>query len=150
MSMEVTVLSTFPLDSIVDWQAAIDGSGFALRLDTRTAIAAMNGFLPARLDSKPTGFECYHDDASELAKAYSGAGLQADWTHALSFRWGGNFDEGLAAWMAATAYAAATRGVVFDPQESKVYDPSEALQATREFERSRPLFEDVLRKLKEG
>jgi hypothetical protein len=47
--------------------------------------------------------------------------------------------------MAATAYARATSGVVFDPQEGELFDPDEALEVTRDIEKSRPGMEAWLR-----
>ena len=56
--------------------------------------------------------------------------------------------------MAATAYATATKGVVFDPQEGKLLPPQDALAATRMIEKERPAYEqmmrDVLNKLNLG
>jgi hypothetical protein len=47
--------------------------------------------------------------------------------------------------MAATAYARATGGVVFDEQEGKLFTPAEALQITRDIEQSLPEMEAALR-----
>jgi hypothetical protein len=145
MSMEITVFSDVGLDSIAAWQRAIDAHDFALVLDTQATFESMRGFLPATARGKVTGFECFHDNAQELANSYDDPALRRDWKHALSFRWGGSFDECLAAWMAATAYATATKGVVFDTQESKVFSPEGALAVVREIERERPAYELMLR-----
>jgi hypothetical protein len=47
--------------------------------------------------------------------------------------------------MAATAYARATSGIVFDPQEGKVFNPAEALKVIKDMERTRPEAEGALR-----
>ena len=55
------------------------------------------------------------------------------------------FAEEIAAWMAATAYAHATNGVVFDEQEGKIFTPEESLKIIRETEQRRPAMEVLLR-----
>lgn len=153
MSMEITVFSDVALESIAAWQRAMDAYGFALVLDTQATFESMRGFLPATAGVKITGFECFHDAAREIGEDDDPALLRG-WKHALSFRWGGSFDECLAAWMAATAYATATKGVVFDTQESKVFSPEGALAVIREIERERPAYElmlrDVINRVKAG
>jgi hypothetical protein len=49
--------------------------------------------------------------------------------------------------MAATAYARATGGVVFDPQESKMFTPQQAFEVTRDLEKDRPMYERAMRDL---
>ena len=58
MAMELFVLSDELLNSTADWQAAIDGEGYPLRLDGIKPIESLQGFLPARLRDTKTGFEC--------------------------------------------------------------------------------------------
>jgi hypothetical protein len=144
MSMEITVVSDISLDSIAAWQQAIDTRGFDLALDEQATFQSLRGFLPATVGGKVTGFECFHDVAQELAKSYDDRALRRDWKRALSFR-GGGFDECLTAWMAATAYATATKGVVFDQQEGKLLRPQDALAATRMIEKERPAYEQMMR-----
>jgi hypothetical protein len=63
------------------------------------------------------------------------------WAFALSFRIVGDFAELRSAWMAATAYAHATSGIVFDAQEDKLYNYGEARKAVRDIERDWPVME---------
>jgi hypothetical protein len=84
------------------------------------------GLVPARLNDEQTGFECYHDDAKETMEFLGSDNFNRPWSHALGFRWGGNFTELQAVWMAATAYAAATGGIVFDHEEGKALTPQQA------------------------
>jgi hypothetical protein len=47
--------------------------------------------------------------------------------------------------MAATAYARAIQGIVFDEQEGKLFTPAESHEITWDIERRRPELEAVLR-----
>jgi hypothetical protein len=115
MSMEIHCLSDRQLNSMADWQHAIDAEGVALGLSTAHPFHSLKGFVPARSGEKESGFECYHDDAPELLVAYESVDFGHPWKFALSFRWGGNLEACLAAYQAAAAYAKATGRVVFDP-----------------------------------
>lgn len=145
MSMEIYVLSDSELLSMVAWQAAIRAEGFALHLSTGVQLDAVRGFLPAQLGDRLTGFECYHDDACELMNVYGHLDVGRRWRAALGLRFAGDFNELLAAWMAATAYARATGGVVFDPQESKMFTPQQAREVTQDIEKDRPTYELAMR-----
>ena len=143
----IYALSARRLASGAEWQQAIRSAGFSLELATDVALPAVNGFLPARLQDVQTGFECYNDHASALLEAYPKIRLEQRWIFAFGFRFGGNFNELLAAWMAATAYARATEGVVFDPQEGKLFTPSEAIEVTQRIEKDRPIFEKTMQEI---
>ena len=132
MSMELYVLSDRRLASIDEWQRAIDGEDFPLRLSTETPFDDVNGFLPMELRGTSTGFECDHWDAGSVLKDYADVDFGRAWTCALAFRWlGSNFAELLAAWMAGSAYARATDGVVFDLETGEVMTPSRAVETSR-------------------
>jgi hypothetical protein len=51
--------------------------------------------------------------------------------------------------MAATAYAKATGGVVFDPEDGKILSPHEALETIREMERYLPTIEAELSRIQD-
>jgi hypothetical protein len=146
MSMEIHVLSDRKLNSIADWQRAIDAAGFALQLSSEASFAALAGFLPAQAGTKASGFECYHDDPRELTIGYHDLDFGRPKAFALSFRWGASLVECLAASMAAAAYASATDGVLFDPQDSRLYAPPEALEMARQMERDLPIIEAQLKR----
>src|SRR2546423_1621429 len=94
MSMEIHVLSDQRLLSVGAWQQALDAEGFSLNLSPEMQFDALRGFLPARLRSKASGFECYHDNARELMDAYAETITFARaWKYALSFRWGSSLHE---------------------------------------------------------
>lgn len=135
MSMELRLLSDRRLSTIGEWQNAITAEAFPLQLSDETSLDAVNGFLPSHLRGKFTGFECNHWDANDVMAAYPGVDFGHDWKYALAFRWSGSKrDEMLAAWMAATAYARATAGVVFDELDGKIRTASQALEIVRDLE----------------
>lgn len=136
MSMEICVLSDTRLDSVSEWQKALDAEGFAVRLSDDEPFAEISGFLPASLRDKQTGFECYHVDPREMIDTYDNVQFGREWKYALVFVWGGDFTEMQAAWMAATAYARATSGIVFDPQASQLLTASQAFEVVQDNERA--------------
>lgn len=148
MAMELFVLSDRQLNSVADWQAAIDGEGFPLRLDGAKSIAALSGFFPALLRDTKTGFECDHWPSEEFMRERPAFDFGRPWKHVLAFRWGGNLSQVPAVWMAATAYAKATDGVVFDEEQSKVFSPADARNTVDQIEREMPEMEALLRNLK--
>ena len=144
MSMEIYVLSDRRLASIADWQQALDAEGFGLQLSAERAFDALRGHLPAqRGENKEAGFECDHGDAGELIDDYTDIDFGHRWKHVLAFRWGADFAACLSAYMAATAYAKATDGVVFDPQEGEVLTPPKALEVVRSLEKELPSIEQA-------
>lgn len=138
MSMEIHVLSDKRLPSIAAWQQAIDAEGFDLKLNPEVEFDKASGFLPALLRGKQSGFESYHDDPRELMESYADVPYFKScpaWKHALSFRWGSLAHEGVSVFMAAAAYAKATDGVVYEPEESKALTLDEVRQLVRDFEK---------------
>jgi len=140
MSIEASVLSDRSLSSTEEWQRAIDAEGFPLRLDATVVLSEADGFFPAYLGGKLTGFECHHDDAAEMIANYPEFDFGKPWKHAIGFRVGGNFTELYAAYMAAAAYARATDGVVWDGESGEVMSPDRAAEVTRDIERDLPRF----------
>ncbi len=138
MSIEMSVLSDRRLISTAEWQRAIDAEGFPLRLDPEVQLVEASGFFPAHFGDKLTGFECYHDDAAEMIGNYPDIDFGRLWAHALGLRIMGDYDELRASFMAATAYARATGGVVWDGESGEVMSPDRAAEVTREIERNAP------------
>ena len=137
MWMELYVLSDRTLTSIAEWQESIDVEGFALNLATETPLAALNGVLPARLNGKPVAFECSHWSFDTLMAETPGVDFVRRWTCAFALRWNGNFDESVAAYMAASAYAKAAAGVVFDCEEGKIISPARAREIALDIEKGK-------------
>jgi hypothetical protein len=147
MSMEICVLSDVQLGSIAAWQKAIDVEGFPLRLSYDKPLAQVGGFLPAYLNDNLTGFECRQRELADITSTYPEIEFGRVWKCALVFIWGGDFNEMQAAWMAATAYARATGGIVFDEEQGQLYDAAQAAQIVHEIVREIPNLEAMIRDL---
>jgi hypothetical protein len=147
MSMEIYVLSDRKLSSIEDWQRALNAEPFDLRLSTGRSFAHLTGYLPVRWGERQTGFECDHWDVADITNTYSDIEFGQRWSCALAFRWGGDLNACQTANMAATAYARATDGVVFDPAAARVLTPDQAAAVVRDMEKSLPSIEAALREI---
>ncbi len=136
MSMELWILSDRQLNSIAEWQAAIDAEGYPLQLSSDMVFEKLSGFFPMHLRGELTGFECHHDDAAEFMQTYADVDFGRSWKYALGFRWlGSKVNELRAAWMAGTGYAQAIGGVIVDDQELKLHTPEQAREVVRSVER---------------
>jgi hypothetical protein len=136
MSMELWVFSDKRVNATGDWQAAIDAEGYPLRLAPDVEFEKLGGFFPMHLRGELTGFECYQDNAAELMRDLNNIDFGHEWKYVLGMRWlGSKVSELRAAWMAATAYAQATDGVVIDDQELKIHTPTQAREVVRDVER---------------
>lgn len=133
MSMSLYIFSDRPAESMAEWQAAIDADGFVAELYKPAVFSEFNGFLPVKLDGAGTGFEVDHEDSPALIRELADEGWEVgrQWTQALSFHWGGDYRELIAAYATAGSYARITEGVVFDCQEAKVYQPATVLEMAR-------------------
>lgn len=150
MAMELFVLSDMQLNSRDAWQAAIDSEGFPLRLINNRPTDALKGFLPVFLHGVATGFECSHWPAQVFMRERSDMNFGRNWSYVLTFRWGSDFNQLQSAWMAATAYAKATGGIVFDDEEGKIHTAAEARDIVQDIERGLPTVEAFLRDLKKS
>jgi hypothetical protein len=137
MSMEVFVFSDRTLNSVAEWQAAIDAEGFPLQVANGTPFESLSGFLPMLLEGRNTGCECDHFDAGELMEDFADIEFGRRWRHALAFRFGGDMDACISAYMAGAAYARATEGCVLDGEEGRLLTPREAANVVRELLRFR-------------
>ena len=139
MSMELAIFSDRQLSSIQEWQAAVDAEGYPLRLSPDMVFERLSGFFPMHLRGELTGFECYHENAADLIGNHPDIKFDHDWKYCLAFVWlGSKWKELLAAWMAGTAYALATDGIVFDAEQEKFVTPDEARRIVHEFEHPTP------------
>jgi len=138
MSMEMFVLSDRRLDSIAAWQQALDAAGDPLLLSTARPFDALHGALPVTLRDRPTAFECDHRDAAELMAEITDIAFDRPWRSALAFCWGGDFDAGASAYLAAAAYAEATGGVILDCEEGRLISPARAREVAADLEQNGP------------
>lgn len=139
MAMEIFALSDQQLNSMAEWQRAIDAEAFPFpaRLPADVSFSELSGFLPVDYDNAKSGFECDHWDPEDIFDDYPSVAFGRRWKFALAFRFGFSHGELECAWMAAAAYARATGGVVFDTEEAKLFDPDEAVQLVRKIEGDR-------------
>jgi hypothetical protein len=145
MSMEICVLSDVRLASIAELQNSIKTEDYPLRLPQGESLAgAVGGNLLTQLRDKQTMIEYSVVDFGELKLTYKNVNFGRDWKYVIAFIWSSDFDEELAAWMAATAYARATGGIVFDEHEGKLLTPEESVQTVREIERRQPELKALL------
>jgi hypothetical protein len=139
MSMEICVFSDRTLDSVAEWQQAIDAEGFRLRLSDDVPPSEINGIWLGQLHDELTDFEFHPRDAQEMMEFYGTEKFDRKWKYAFEFIWGGlNVNNGPGSWMAATAYARATSGVIYDEEEGKLFSPAAALDVARDLERFLP------------
>ena len=151
MSIEIYCLSDSPLSSISEWQQFIDALGFPLRFSSDVPFDKVGGSIVAQLRGNRTSLEYRFEDPKQLMNFYSNVNFGHDWKYNLTLPWISGFDGLDVAWMAAASYAHATDGIVFDPQEGKVFNSEEALHVIRDMERDAPqaktALQDFLRQL---
>lgn len=151
MSMEVLVFSDRRLSSMGEWQRSIDSEHLGILLPTDASIDELRGYLPVHRNQKRTGFECHHYDAAEMMAFCQGVNFDHPWTQCLCFIWASDFDEALAAYMASAAYAKATEGIIYEPEDNVIMSPHEALALARRLEgelpKAKQIVADVVKKL---
>jgi hypothetical protein len=146
MSMELYALSDTQLASMDAWQRAIDAEGVPLQLSTSFTFGELRGALPALFRDSVTAFECDHWNAAERIAESSHIDFGRQWRYALAFRWGSNVYDGIAAYLAASTYARATDGVVFDCEEGKIISAQRATEIAWDIEKSIPMIEAAVRR----
>lgn len=118
-----------------------------MRLGADKSLETLGGHLPAWWKGQPAGFECDHWDAYELMTEFREVDFGRQWAHALAFRWGADLKACLGAYIAATAYAVASDGIVFDCEEGRIKTPEQARETSRKIEAEIPMFEDRMKEI---
>jgi hypothetical protein len=96
-----------------------------------------------------TGFECFHEDAANLLRNNPDIKLDHDWKYCLAFVWlGSKWKELLAAWMAGTAYAVTTDGIIYDAEQEKFVTPENARRIVYELEHPSPTREAAMNEVR--
>ncbi len=149
MAMELYVFSNQQLSSMSAWQAAIDTAGFPVGLPVRFPFDWENRVLPAEFRGRPTTFESKLCDASEHVAESPHIEFGGPWKHGLVLRWGSDAYAGAAAYLAGSAYAQATGGVLLDCEEGKIISAKRAAEIGFDMERSIPMIEAAVRKVME-
>ncbi len=143
MSIEILVLSDRRLDSMSEWQRAINSEGLGILLPEAASTDDLHGYLPVHRGGIRTGFECAYRDAAEMMAFYRGVNFGHPWRQCLSFIWGSDLEEGLAASMTSAAYAQRANGIVYDPQDDLIMSPHEALELARRMKDELPKWKQL-------
>jgi len=135
MSMEFNVFlrnSNFP--DRAKWQKAIDEFGLPMKLDRSLDPKTNTGYVPVKLKDRESGFELYNDGSEELISDHPElAAAIGDRDTVLSFRWGGDLNEGGCSLAAAAALVKAFDAVGFDPQDGAFHtDFAELIRQAKE------------------
>jgi hypothetical protein len=144
--MELYVFSNRRVTSIHMWQHAIDTERLPLRLSARIPFAALQGALPVEYRGRSTAFECDHWNASTLIAESPDMDFGRQWKYALAFRWGSDVYAGISAYLAGSAYAKATGGVLLDCEGGKIISAQRAAEIGFDLERGIPVIEAAVRK----
>lgn len=134
MSLELYVISPRRLQSIQEWQRAVDKYSFPIKFDLDIDFNEISGFLPLRLRGKLSGFECDHWPLDDILETYEHIKIDPNFKHALAFRWGGNYNEHISAIQASAAYSVATGGLVFDCQEGDFLPNEKSIEEANKVE----------------
>ena len=147
--MSLWVFSDRQLSTVAEWQAAIDAERYPLQLSAEMIFERLTGFFPMHLRGELTGFECFHEDAAAAIRDNADIKFDRDWKYFLAFVWlGSKWKELLAAWMAGTAYARATDGVIYDGEAGKFVTPDEARRIVHELEHPSPAQEVAMEEVR--
>ena len=149
MSMELYVFSDYQLSSMSEWQQAISTVGFPVGLPIRFPFDFENRVLPAEFRGRPTTFESKLCDAGEHMAESPHIDFGRSWKHGLVLRWGSDPYAGVAAYLAGSAYAQATAGVLLDCEEGKIISAARAAEIGFDLESSIPMIEAAVRKVME-
>ncbi|XYD11282.1 hypothetical protein R1A27_13195 [Methylobacterium sp. NMS12] len=127
MSMEAYALCARAIPGVAEWQAAIDATGFDLKLDAVRMPPATQGHLPATWRRCEAGFECQIIPLSDLTDTYTEIDFGGPWTCVYAFYFA-TLPACAGAWMAVAACAAQSDGIVFDPQEGQLLTAEAAIR----------------------
>lgn len=149
MSIEISVISDTRLLSLDGLQRAINTARLPLQLPRHETLHTLGGALTVQLRNKPVELQYRFEPFSHLKELYHDVNFGHNWRYRLALPWIHGFDGVAAAWMVAAGYASATNGMVFDPQEAKLFSPEQALKIAKDLDRSRPEMEAIIEKFKQ-
>ena len=122
--MSVLVEVFFPtakMPRLEAWQNFMQANGFEVKFDRDFDSLSSSGFLPARYQDRPAGFEYYHE-------------IQTDGQTKISLVFGGNVDEAISAAIAAGCLANLTGGDLVDTDSGETFQASESIAWARKCE----------------
>jgi hypothetical protein len=118
---------------VVEWQQAIDGLGFDVRLDSSVDPATHGGFWPAVFDGRETGFEFYINPSKEVLRGYPHIKSRAAGSEqCASFVLHSDMLELCAASASAAALTSLTNGIWYYADGDVIYDAGEAVASARQ------------------
>ncbi|MCJ2083029.1 hypothetical protein [Methylobacterium sp. J-090] len=138
MSLSAYVLSTRSLETIGEWQAAVDALGFKLTFEGQAdeRIEDLFGHLPVVWQGHEAGFECLpgdEDAAQDFVEDEEAARLGGPWTQILEISYVGLANiAGVA--IAGAVYAHATGGIFWEGEEGVRVSAEEAVAYARRIE----------------
>src|SRR5262245_61339549 len=121
------------LPTVVEWQQAIDGLGFDVKLDPSVDPAKHSGYWPAVFEGRETGFEFYLDPSKEVLRDYPHIKSKVGGSkHCASFVLHSDMLELCAASASAAALTSLTNGVWYYADGDVIYDAGEAVASARQ------------------
>ena len=114
----LVVLATSKAPDWSSWNQALWDARAPVSLARSVDLQRHNGFLPARVKGRATGFYFFVESASDLAVHYPAlANLPLPKPIAYSLSYGVHPEECAAAFLSASVLVSRFQGVVFDPQQ---------------------------------
>lgn len=128
MTMDFYMLCNRPLASVDEWQLAIDELGFDFQLPATLNVETSAGAVTAIWRGKPVVFEFTTFPYDEIEEGYSELDFEQTWPNAYVMYTGSSFSGCAGAVMAGVALVHCTGGRFFEPQESLILKPHEAVR----------------------
>jgi hypothetical protein len=132
MSMETDVFFRGKLPIKAALSRAMKELGFPFSITPSTgSLEQQSSFMPMKRRGEETGveFDVYSDHAA--VEEFADVGVDAGFERRASLRWGGDFQEAVAAMSAAAALAQLTNGVVFNEAEDRLLSADDAIAVAR-------------------
>lgn len=149
MSMELYVFSDKKLSSIAEWNAILSTEGFEVEI-ADDPIESLDGHQPTKLRGRDVWLEFNHWDAKRFLAEETYIQPDRQWTCLLALRWSFDVYAAPAAYMAASAYAKATSGVIYDCEEGRFISWKEGGKIARNLDERAPILEAHLRQIESG
>lgn len=134
MTVDLYMLCDRPVMSVDEWQTAIDKLGFDLTLPMSLNVATATGALTARWRGEPVVFEFSAFPYQEIEEGNSGLDFERTWPNAYVMYTGSSFVGCAGVIIAGAALVHCTGGRLFDPQDSLILKPDEAVRYAKETE----------------
>ncbi|MFC6789410.1 hypothetical protein ACFQE0_07110 [Methylobacterium komagatae] len=128
MTMDFYMLCNRPLISAEEWQSAIDDLGFNLKIPLTRDVATAYGAMTAMWRGEPVVFEFSAFPYDEIQECYFDIDFGQTWPNAYVMYTGSSFSGLAGAIMAGVAIVNRTGGRFFEPQESLILKPDEAVR----------------------